>query len=232
MMPPRRSTLIHLLLIYLTTLPKCIDASGHTYQIGESVPLITKCSSTSTVYEATRSQAPKFGLDGETTLLFRDICPGSTRDRNAKVTLQLSFGNGLYTLPRFELMKSSGSTEVTIQFHHTSDANGQIHSISQSKQEETTSDNNPNDSRINAGKVFITYKWVEEEDVDLAGGLLVMFFAIFGMSLYQIVVIVSSVDEQQAKFEKSYGQQQLGGGAYQEDSQYSVSGGYGGAKRA
>jgi len=191
------------------------------------VPLITKCSSASTVYEATRSQAPKFGLDGETTLLFRDICPG-TRDRNARVTLQLSFGNGLYTLPRFELMKtpsnSSGSAEVTIQFHHTSD--GQIHSIS--KQEEKSE--NPNDSR-NAGKVFINYKWVEEEDVDVAGGVLVMFFAIFGMSLYQIALIVSSVDEEQAKIEHSYSQQR-GGGAYREDSQYSVSGGYGDAKRA
>lgn len=191
------------------------------------MPLITKCSA-STVYEATRSQAPKFGMDGTATLLFRDICP-ETNGGKFKTTLQLSFGNGLFTLPRFEVMSNAkissptGSTEVTVQFYHTSD--GQIHSIS--KQHETSE--NPNDLH-NAGKVFVNYKWVEEDDVDIAGGVLVMFFAIFGIGLYQIALVILSIDEYHSNAGSSSINQRHG--AYRENSEYRVSGGYGDAKRA
>jgi len=162
---------------------------SHCYKIGTPVPLLIR-TPTGTV-EALRSQMPLFGVptaaDIETASL-----SSKDAEQKRKLTASLAFGGGAsasfgeraVSAPWVDVLTNEKALErLTVTFVYCRD--GDLHSVSSSASfvDLKTADEDA------LSHFRVEYLWVEEANVDLAGGLTVIMGVIVLVSL---VIVVKS----------------------------------------
>lgn len=162
---PSFAAATQLLFILLLSLP----FYSTSYRIGEAVDTILRTPEEST--DALTSQMPLFGVPS-TAIFTEDV------DR-----FSLAFQEGLKSLAWIPVYnhKKRPLQELIVTFVYSRSGDGTIYSVSS---EAVYS----NDKSDNEG-FRVKYKWVQEEEVDLQAGALVMFV---GVCIVSVIVLIQA----------------------------------------
>ena len=171
-------------LFVLLLLASC-PFQGTSYLVGDVVDTIVRTPDETT--DALNSQMPVFGVPS--TAVFPE-----TPER-----LSLSFHEGLRQLPWIETMDSKKRPlkEITVTFLYSKSGDGAIHAVSS----ETTYD----DDKSTDEGFRVRYKWVEEEEVDLQSGSIVMFLVVFVVCIIILVQSCSGTGAGVSQQDNSFG---------------------------
>lgn len=155
-------------LLLLSLLSFSLYCTG--YRVGDVVDTIVKTSEQST--DALNSQMPMFGVP--TTAIFSEAPSDSS--------FSLAFQEGMRPLPWMEMVnhKKQPLKEVIVTFVYSKSGDGAIHAVSS----ETIYSENKDVEGFR-----VKYQWVEEEEVDLQSGSIVMFL---GVLIASLVVLIQS----------------------------------------
>lgn len=168
---------------------------SHCYKIGSPVPLLIR-TPTGTV-EALRSQMPLFGVPTAADIGTDSLGPKDGEQRRKKLAASFafggagaSFGERAVSAPWVDVLTSEKALEqLTVTFVYCRD--GDLHSVSSSASfvDLKAADEDQLDH------FRVEYLWVEEADVDLAGGLTVMMGVVVLVSLVILVRSCGSMGE-------------------------------------
>lgn len=179
---------------------------SHCYKIGSPVPLLIR--TPDGTVEALRSHMPLFGIPTAAEIETASLAKEQSRKKMAASLAfgggaSASFGERAVSAPWVDVLTSEKALErLTVTFVYCRD--GDLHSVSSSASfvDLKTADEDA------LAHFRVEYLWVEEADVDLAGGLTVMTGVVVLVSLVILVRSCASMDEDPGEGDTAYGSSQ------------------------
>ena len=145
---------------------------------GEPVHFLTKCNNGEVLYEAPRSQSPKYAMDNSIWLPLMEVC--GKKPRSSKDRLELVFSHGILSVPRFEV---GSVNQLDVTFYH---AEGSIHSVSVQRNQNSLT---PNEMTRSEHSIKINFIWEEEAKRNVKGGIMAMKFCSFIIIIFTLIRI-------------------------------------------
>jgi hypothetical protein len=151
--------------------------ASSAYRIGDAVGILLRTSSHSHL-EAYRHQAPRFGVSTKTKFdisSLTDENEQSADKRNRRepenVRLSVSFDEGFHHIPWLDVRTKRHTLEKLIITFVYSGSDGSIHAVHREAKY--------TDGKGGNNKTFLVeYIWIEEANVDLQSGVLVLFMCV------------------------------------------------------
>jgi hypothetical protein len=168
------------------------------YRIGDAVGILLRTSSHLHL-EAYRHQAPRFGVSTKTKFEISSLTNQDEKEQSTdrwnhrepeSVRLSLSFDEGFHHIPWLDVKTKRHTLEKLVITFVYSGSDGSIHAVHrEAKYIDGTGSNR---------KTFLVeYIWIEEADVDLQSGVLVLFMCVVLFVLIGMVGECSASESRQ-----------------------------------
>ncbi|KAL7479102.1 hypothetical protein ACHAW6_004901 [Cyclotella cf. meneghiniana] len=180
--------------------------SSRAYRIGDAVGILLRTSHTSSsgisTLDAYRHQMPRFGVSTKTRFDVSSLLNGDIRsaqdgkehqpidlgtrvqhdvDSEQVIRMSISFDEGFHRIPWLDIYNKHNRKvleKLIISFVY-SGSDGSIHAVHREARYADADSSSQIDHQNDSPKTFIVeYRWIEEADVDMQGGVLMLFLCV------------------------------------------------------